>query len=146
GNRSDFTTPNVIDPGLIDPIGQAIINMYPMPTSNADPGLPNYHQVVLSKTSGHQFDFKVDHHFSDRQRISARYSNLHNLNTVPTVFGDDDFSLTPTIIWTNRFSVDRAVAPVTENYPSVSSVFNQPGDQILTQANGATRFPTIQMD
>jgi len=165
GNRSDFTTPNVIDPGLIDPIGQAIINMYPMPTSNDGPGLFNYHQVVLSKTSGHQFDFKVDHHFSDRHRISARYSNLHNINTVPTVFGDgdfndgfdgttdvhnasleDDFSLTPTIIWTNRFSVDRAVAPVTENYPSVSSVFNQPGDQILTQANGATRFPTIQMD
>src|SRR5215475_14135263 len=30
--RGDFTVPNVIDAGLIDPIGQAIINLYPMPT------------------------------------------------------------------------------------------------------------------
>ena len=167
GNRSDFTVPNLIDSNLIDPIGQAIINLYPMPTDpNAGPGEFNYHQVILSKTTGHQFDFKVDHHFSDRHRVSARYSNLHNVNSVPTVFGDgdtfsdgfdgttdvhnasieDDFSLSPTVVWTSRFSVDRAVAPVTENYPDVSSVFNQPGDQILSQANGAHRFPTIQMD
>src|SRR5579871_5619774 len=166
GNRADFTVPNLIDSNLIDPIGQAIINLYPMPTvQNAGAGVPNYHQAILSKTTGHQFDIKVDHHFSDRHRLSARYSNLHNVNAVPTIFGDGDFndglnsttdvhnaslednwSLTPTIVWTNRAALDRAVSPVTENYPKVSTVFNQPGDQILAQANGATRFPTIQMD
>ncbi|HXA00214.1 MAG TPA: TonB-dependent receptor [Candidatus Dormibacteraeota bacterium] len=166
GNRSDFAVPNLIDGNLIDPIGQAIINLYPMPTvDNAGPGVQNFHQVILSKTTGHQYDIKLDHHFSDRHKISARYSNLHSENTVPTILGDGDFndgfsgttdvhnavfednwSPTPVTVWTNRLSVDRAVAPVTENYPKVSTIFDQPGDQILTQANGATRFPTIQMD
>src|SRR5262249_5676903 len=45
--RRDFTVPNVIDPGLIDPIGQAIINLYPMPTDpNAAPGEQNFHTSV----------------------------------------------------------------------------------------------------
>jgi hypothetical protein len=166
GNRSDFAVPNVIDGNLIDPIGQAIINTYPQPTvNNAGAGVQNFHQVILSKTSGHQYDIKLDHHFSERHKISGRYSNLHSVNAVPTVLGDGDFndgfssstdvhnavfednwSPTPATVWTNRLSVDRAVAPVTENYPKASTVFNQPGDQILTQANGAGRFPTIQMD
>ncbi|HLZ13510.1 MAG TPA: TonB-dependent receptor [Candidatus Acidoferrum sp.] len=166
GNRADFTVPNLIDSNLIDPIGQAIINLYPMPTvQNAGAGVQNFHQVILSKTTGHQFDIKVDHHFSEKHKLFARYSNLHNANAVPTVFGDGDFndglnsstdvhnaalednwSPTSTIVWTNRAALDRAVSPVTENYPKASTIFNQPGDQILTQANGATRFPTIQTD
>jgi hypothetical protein len=169
GNRADFTTPNVIDPGLIDPIGQKIINLYPQPTvANAGPGIQNFHQVILSSTTGWQFDVKVDHHFSEKHRISARESYLHSANVIPTIFGDGDFppsgdglnsttdvhnavlednwSPTPSTVWTNRLAVDRAVSPVNENYPKVSSVFDQPGDAILTQANGATRFPTIQMD
>lgn len=169
GNRSDFTTPNVVDPGLIDPIGQKIINLYPQPTvTNAGPGVQNFHKVILSSTTGWQFDVKVDHHFSEKHRISARESYVHSANGIPTIFGDGDFppggdglnsttdvhnaviednwSPTASTVWTNRFGVDRAVSPVTENYPKVSTVFDQPGDQILTQANGATRFPTIQMD
>ena len=169
GNRSDFAVPNVIDAGLIDPIGQAIINMYPQPTvANAGPGVQNYHKVILTSTTGWQMDVKIDHHFSERHRISARESYLHSASATPTIFGDGDFppggdgmtsstnvhnaviednwSPTATTVWTNRIALDRAVAPVNENYPKASSVFNQPGDQILTQANGATRFPTIQMD
>jgi hypothetical protein len=169
GNRSDFTIPNVIDSGLIDPIGQKIINLYPQPTvANAGPGVQNFHKVILSSTTGWQFDVKVDHHFSEKHRISARESYVHSANGIPTIFGDGDFppggdglnsttdvhnaviednwSPTASTVWTNRLGVDRAVSPVTENYPKVSTVFDQPGDSILTQANGATRFPTIQMD
>jgi hypothetical protein len=169
GNRSDFTIPNVIDPGLIDAIGQKIINLYPQPTvMNAGPGVQNFHKVILSSTTGWQFDVKIDHHFSEKHRISARESYVHSANGIPTIFGDGDFppagdglnsttdvhnaviednwSPTPSTVWTNRLAVDRAVSPVNENYPKVSTVFDQPGDKILTQANGATRFPTIQMD
>jgi hypothetical protein len=167
--RNDFTIPNVIDPNLIDPIGQKIINLYPMPTVlNAGPGVQNFHKAILSKTTGYQWDVKLDQHFSEKHHIFGRYSRLHNENNIPTIFGDGDFppagdgltgttdvhnasiednwSPTPTIVWTNRIALDRAVAPVNENYPSVASVFDQPGDKILTQANGKTRFPTIQMD
>ncbi len=166
GNRSDFTIPNVIDANLINPIGQKIINLYPMPTvSNPSPGDFNYHNAVLSHASARQWDIKLDHHFSERHRISGRYSNLHSTNAIPTVFGDGDFgpagdglseptnvhnvllednwSPTATTVWTNRFALDRAFSPVTENYPSLASV-GLPA--VLSQANGLTRMPTIQME
>jgi hypothetical protein len=166
GNRKDFTIPNVIDATLIDPIGQTIINMYPQPTvPNAAPGDFNFHKAFVPQADARQYDIKVDHHFSDKNRLSARYSNHHDTLVAPTIFGDGDFndglsgstdvhnaaieenwSPKASTVWTNRIAVDRAVAPVHENYPSVASAFDQPGDQILSQANGLKRFPTIQMD
>jgi hypothetical protein len=163
GNRQDFAVPNVIDSGLIDPIGQAIINLYPQPTvDDAGPGEFNYHAAVLSKFSARQFDIKLDHHFSEKNRISGRYSNHHDEGSIPTIFGDGDFndgfafstdvhnaviennwSPTPTTVVTSRVSVDRAVAPVTENYPTLSSV-GLPA--VLGSGNGISRIPVIQMD
>ena len=93
GNRQDFAVPNVIDSGLIDPIGQAIINLYPQPTvDDAGPGEFNYHAAVLSKFSARQFDIKLDHHFSEKNRISGRYSNHHDEGSIPTIVGDGDFN------------------------------------------------------
>ena len=173
GVRNDFTVPNVIDANLIDPIGQKIINLYPEATDpNAAPEDFNYHKAVLNKTTGRQFDIKIDHNFSDRNHLSGRYSKLHSENSIPTIFGDgnwgsgggsggdglssitnvhnasleEDFTITPNVIWTNRFALDRASAPVKEDYPKFSTVFNQPGDAVLGQANHLDRFPTIQMD
>ena len=167
--RASFSTPNVIDPGLIDPIGQKIINMYPLPTDpNAAPGDLNFHQAVLNKNTGRQFDIKIDHNFSDRSHLSGRYSNLHSENNIATIFGDGDwgccgdglsgitnvhnaslehdFTISPNVVWTNRFGLDRAVAPVNEDYPKLDTVFDQPGDAPLAQANHLNRFPTIQTD
>ena len=167
--RSSFTTPNVIDPGLIDPIGQKIINLYPLPTdSNAAPRDLNFHQAILNKNTGRQFDIKIDHNFTDRSHLSGRYSNLHGENNIATIFGDGDwgccgdglssitnvhnaslehnFTVTPNVVWTNRFALDRAVAPVNEDYPKLDTVFDQPGDAPLAQANHLNRFPTIQTD
>ena len=167
--RSSFATPNVIDPGLIDPIGQKIINMYPLPTDpNAEPGTNNFHQSILNKNTGRQFDIKIDHNFTDRSHFSGRYSNLHGENNIATIFGDGDwgccgdglsgitnvhnaslehnFTITPNVVWTNRFALDRAVAPVNENYPKLETVFDQPGDAPLAAANHLNRFPTIQTD
>jgi len=166
GVRADFTVPNVIDPNRIDSIGQNIIKLYPEPTiDNAAPGTPNFHKVILSTTESRQFDVKIDHHFNDKNHLYARYSNVHSTNDVPTVFGDgdfndgfnsitdvnnaaleDDWSPTGNLVWTNRFAIDRAVAPVTEDYPNLNTVFTAPGDAILESANGLTRMPVIQMD
>ena len=119
----------------------------------------------MNKTTGRQFDIKVDHNFTDKNHLSGRYSNLHGVTTIPTVFGDgdfndglssitdvhnaaleDDFAISSNVIWTNRFAIDRVVSPVTENYPKFDTVFDQPGDAVLGQANGLSRFPTIQLD
>jgi hypothetical protein len=171
GNRSDFTVPNLIDANLIDPIGQKIINMYPQPTDlNPLPGHQNFHKVIISQSPYWQYDVKIDHHFSEKNRFSGRYSYLHSTNVIPTVFGDgsndfppsgdgftssthvhngvieENWNPTTTVVWTSRLAVDRAVSPVNENYPKLTSVFNQPGDAVLTQANNLARFPVIQMD
>ncbi len=166
GNRQDFTVPNVIDSNLIDPIGQKIINLYPLPTiDNAAPGVMNFHKVVLSTNDGYQFDVKIDHHFNDKNHLSARYSQLHSDFAVPTVLGngdigdgftsvtdvhnavlEDNWNLKPNMVWTNRFAVDRAVAPVNEDYPNLNTAFDAPGDSILASTNGLSRFPVIQMD
>ena len=165
GNRQNFTVPNVIDSNLIDPIGQKIINLYPLPTiDNAAPGTPNFHKVILSKSDGYQFDIKIDHHFTERTifpRATAtctapllyqRFLEMAILATVSPVRQreqcalEDNWSPTPSMVWTNRFAIDRVVAPVTENYPNLNTAFDAPGDAILASTNGLSRFPVIQMD
>ena len=47
----------------------------------------------------------------------------------------------PRIVWTNHFAIDRVREPVTENYPSLTSV----GLPSYLAANGVDRMPTIQM-
>ncbi len=161
--RADFTVPNLIDSNLIDPIGQAIINLYPLPTDpNALPGIQNFHTSVLSKFSARQYDVKIDHHFSDKNHLAGRYSNHHDEGSTPTIFGDGDFNdgfafstdvhnaslednwnMTSNTVLTSRLAIDRAVAPVTENYPTLQSV-GLPA--ILGSQNGTSRIPVIQMD
>jgi len=161
--RADFTIPNLIDAGLINPIGQAIINLYPQPTDpNAAPGDFNFHSAILSKFSARQFDIKIDHHFSDKNHLSARYSNHHDEGNIPTVFGngdigdgfafttdvhnaalEDNWNLTSNTVWTNRLAIDRVVSPVTEDYPSLESVGFP---SVLGEGNGVSRIPVIQMD
>jgi len=73
GNRQDFAIPNVIDAGLIDPIGQAIIKLYPQPyRRQRRPGgiliittrySPSFRHVSLTS--------QVDHHFPTRTAFPA---------------------------------------------------------------------------
>ena len=151
---------DIIPSTEIDPIGQAILNLYPEPTDpNAVYPEVNFRKVIISPTSQWQMDVKVDHQLTGTQRISGRYSRLHNLNTAPTVLGNSDgyiyetnvqngsgeynFAITPTILWTSRFSVDRVHAPgKSNNYPTLSDVGLSP----VLAANGLTRMPAINVD
>lgn len=154
---------NVIPPTSIDPIGQAILNLYPHANI---PGAaypdPNWRQVIVSSDPGWQFDIKVDHQISANHRIGARYSRHHDIFTAPTIIGNGDqgdgfigttvpqnggveynWAIKPTLLWTSRFSVDRVNAPVqANNYPSLSQLGLSPD----LGANGLTRIPAIQVD
>jgi len=66
-------------------------------------------------------------------------TNVHNASL------EENFTITPNVIWTNRFALDRASSPVVEDYPKFSTVFDRPGIQFLA-GNHLDRFPTIQMD
>jgi hypothetical protein len=71
---------NVITPSLISPIGQAIMNMYPLPNL---PGLANNYSYdpprTLAPIAG---DIRLDHRFSDNDSLFVRYSNSTSGNIV----------------------------------------------------------------
>jgi hypothetical protein len=158
---SDGGVDDVIPQGKINPIGQNILNLYPLPNvSDAVFPDPNYRTVVLSDFTSWQFDVKIDHQFNDKNRLAGRYSRHSDSYETPTIFANGDlfndgviydtdvhngsleYVLTPTntTLWTSRFSVDRVVAPgFNNNYPTLESV----GLPSVLAANGLDRMPTI---
>jgi Carboxypeptidase regulatory-like domain/TonB dependent receptor len=148
-----------------DPIGLKVLQMYPEPTPGlGDPvtGFNNFRGATLFKQAQYQFDIKIDHHLNEKQRLSGRYSFLHNDSTTPYLAGNGifndgltsftkvnnaalvhDWTLAATLLWTNRFAVDRVNSPVKPLLPSLTAA-GFPA--ILQQANGLTRAPAIQVD
>ena len=153
---------NVINPQFINPIGQALLKLYPEPNVAPDQyGLNNYRTSILTNAPSHQWDIKIDHNFTDTQKFSGRFSHLYSEYNVPFVlananfndgFNSDtdvynigleyDWTIKPTLVWTSRFAVDRVRAPVESNFPSLSAV----GFPSSLAANGLERMPTIALD
>jgi hypothetical protein len=159
--------PNVIPKGQINPIGQAILNLYPLPNVSGDPNV-NFRTSTIASSTGYQYDIKVDQHFNDKVHLSGRYSHLYADFSTPFIVGDGtdaqfntindglagttvvsnagielDYSLTPTTLWTSRLAIDRVSSPGHSLGPTLSSVGFP---SILGQANGFDRMPTIQTD
>ncbi len=161
--RTEFPG-DVIPSGQIDPIGQAILNLYPRPNvANATFPAPNFRTVVLNSFSSWQFDVKLDHHINDKHKISGRYSHHSDDQSTPTVLANGDlfndgviyktsvhngsleynWMLSPRMLWTSRVSVDRVKAPgQTNNYPTLQSV----GLPSVLAANGLNRMPAVITD
>jgi len=151
---------NIIPANKIDPIGQAILNLYPHANiQGATYPSPNFRQVILSTDPGWQFDVKLDHQITANHKIGGRYSRHHDISSAPTVLGNGDgyiypitaqnggaeynWAIAPTKLWTSRFSVDRVHAPgISNNYPTLSSV----GLPSVLAANGLNRMITVGVD
>ncbi len=153
---------DIIPANKIDPIGQAILNLYPLPNiQGAVFPDPNWRQVILGTDPGWQVDVKLDHQITTNHKIGGRYSRHHDEFTAPTIIGSDqgdgviyltnaqnggveyNWAITPTKLLTSRFSVDRVHAPGISNmYPTLDSVGLSP----VLAANGLTRMPTIGVD
>jgi len=151
---------NVVDPSLIDPIGQALLKLYP--AANQPGPIDNFRTSIVTNEPSHQFDVKVDHHFNEKQRIAVRYSQAHSEYDVPYVIANGDFndglgsstdvhnvgiehnwSVEPTMLLTSRFSVDRVVAPVHSDFPDYTAAGFP---SVLGSANGLKRMPAIVLD
>ena len=153
---------NTILPTEIDPVGQAIMKLYPKPNTAGDAtGANNYRDVILSTSHSLQIDAKIDQQFTPKSALSVRYSNIFNSGSVPTVFGDGEFndglaytthvyndginySYMPTAntLWTSTVGLDRVSQPSHTNYPSPTSV----GFPSYLEQNGVVRMPSIIME
>jgi hypothetical protein len=153
---------NTIPSSEIDPVGQAILKLYPAPNTPGDSvsGANNFRKVILSTSTSVQFDVKIDQHFTDKSTLSGRYSNVFSNGSTPTVFGDGEFndgtaftervfndgmiySYTPSshTLWTATVGLDRVSSPSHSNYPSPTSV----GFPSYLEQNGVVRMPSIIM-
>src|SRR5262252_652260 len=60
--------------GLIDPIGQAMMNLYPAPNANNPSAGINFVNSPVRKLDETKFDIRVDHNFSASDTVFARFS------------------------------------------------------------------------
>jgi hypothetical protein len=160
---------NVIPPGEQDPVGMAVLNLYPKP-SNANE-FNNYNFTTLAQAPDYQFDIKIDHQINDRNRLSGRYSRGWSNYTTPLTLGDGfdndgiksgvtvaqnasleyTWTINPRIIWTSHVGVDRVHELSLPGIPTISS-FNaslpagvQGLPSVYQTANGIDKMPTFLM-
>ena len=74
---------NKIPQGLINPIGQAMINLYPLPNANNAALGYNYVNEPVRKLNEGEFDIRLDHNFSTRDTMFARFSYDQAYSFVP---------------------------------------------------------------
>jgi len=120
---------NVIPAGRIDPVGQALANAYPLPNTNAAATVNwqnNYLGQNVTTYDFHNVLARVDHVFSDREKVYVRYAwneqvlvgnsnNLASLGADPRegsktnndVVADSVTVLTPNIVLDLRASITR---------------------------------------
>ena len=85
--------PNVIDPSLISPVAQALLNYVPLPLpamENApgyQPGQPNYAAGSNDIFHGDALDVRVDYFHSDKLRLFDRYTFTQFHKEAPGLFG-----------------------------------------------------------
>ena len=74
---------NKIPANMIDPVGQRMINLYPVSNaSNAALGY-NYTNVPVRKLNEGEFDVRIDHSFSTKDTLFARFSYDQAVSFVP---------------------------------------------------------------
>ncbi len=160
--RSPFPG-NIIPPALIDPVAAKLMSFYPEPTGSGDPitGRNNFVRNYSVPSPSNKWDLKIDHVFSDKHRISGRYSRAYTGSVPANLYGEGNpadpsastsdyvnhngvleytWSVTPTMIWTNRAALTRYVRdslpvefdPTTLGFPSY-----------LVTAGAASLFPLV---
>jgi hypothetical protein len=138
---------NIIPAGSteVDPIGLAILNLYPQPNVAGGQEFDNYLFSGLNHAPDYQFDIKLDHQIDDKRRISGRYSRASSNFYNPFIVGDGfdgngsgdgiagtpttaqnaglefNWTLNPRIVWTSRAAVDRVHSVETTNIPTIDA-------------------------
>ncbi len=84
GTQSATPNPcNKIPTALFDKTGQSMINLYPQSTSPNFSTLTNYANVPVRKLNEGEFDVRLDHNFSSKDSLFARFSYDQAVSFVP---------------------------------------------------------------
>lgn len=74
---------NKIPQGLINPISQKMINLYPLPNANNAALGYNYVSQPIRKLNEGEFDIRLDHNFSNKDSVFSRFSYDQANSAVP---------------------------------------------------------------
>jgi hypothetical protein len=153
---------NMIPQSLWDPIGAKVINLYPQPNQPGDAeGFGNFASKLIYPNPSYQFDVRIDHNYSERSRLNARYSqasgssdNVDPYFLEPTLYRtsihnavlEHNWNATPTLLWVNRISVMRSNYPETTKSPVDPRSVGFPGVLVNNSYYGEVHFPNISFD
>ena len=87
---------NLIPKSIMDPVALKAMQYYPVPNQDPNPvtHISNWFQQDIGQsTTKPQFDVKGDHSFTDKLRVTARYSVNHNASAPANLFGASNPSL-----------------------------------------------------
>jgi hypothetical protein len=79
---------NIIPSNLLDPVGQKIANLYPLPNRPSEGlnDINNYFAQAPGRTDNDKFDWRIDWDQSSKNRIFARMSDRVRQNNIPACF------------------------------------------------------------
>jgi hypothetical protein len=92
GFTRDQFTGNQIPMARLDPVSLALLNRYPLPTSAGTAN--NFRRVGNESDDQDQFDIRIDHRFSDKDQVFARYSFAKDLLDPVTPLPEGSGSIT----------------------------------------------------
>ena len=83
GSQADGTPCNKIPQSLINPIGQKLMNLYPLPNANNAALGYNYVSEPVRKLNETKFDIRMDENLSEKDTLFARFSYDQATSYVP---------------------------------------------------------------
>lgn len=83
GAQATGTPCNKFPGNMIDPIGQKMMNLFPLPDASNPGGGYNYADVPVRSLNEGEFDVRVDHNISSKDTVFARFSYDQATSFVP---------------------------------------------------------------
>ena len=98
-NKPDPSNPtDRISAPCLDPIALKVMQLFPAPTGPGDPvtGFNNYSAKLVEVSPGYHYDVRIDQNFSEKSRLTGRYSRSHSKDFVPDPFLAPNLSFSDT--------------------------------------------------
>src|SRR5215831_13272394 len=151
GHQAAGTNCSVIPNGLKDPVGSALMGLYPgalfSGPSAATAGF-NFASVPVRKLDENEFDIRIDHNFSSKDSLFGRFSYDQAVNFVPG--GSPGFAEPSTFASNQNITNHGRNVAISEthifspnNINQLNVGYNRIFNVILSQGNGSCEAATI---